>query len=96
LSVVRLASSRYDGIMDQLIKIHEILEDAVRRGELWAYSDLAEVEALLVEQKNVFELMTRSHQKRRDPEAISDQVLKAFIEGMASPRKPALSSPKQK
>jgi hypothetical protein len=82
--------------MDQLIKIHEILEDAVRRGELWAYSDLAEVEALLVEQKYVFELMTWSHQNRRDPEAISDQVLKAFIEGMAFPRKPALSSPKQK
>ena len=82
--------------MDQLRKIHGILKDAVSRGELWACSDLAEVEALLVEQKNVFELMTRSHQNRRDPEAISDQLLKAFIEGMAFPRKPTLSSPKQK
>jgi hypothetical protein len=82
--------------MGQLIKIHEILEDAVRRGELWASSDLAEVEALLVEQKNVFELMTWSHQNRRDPEAISDQVLKDFIERAAFTRNPTLSPPKQK
>ena len=42
--------------MDQLERIYEILRDAVRRGELWAYSDLAEVEYLLEEQQAVFEL----------------------------------------
>jgi hypothetical protein len=82
--------------MDQLKKIHGILKDAVSRGELWACSDLAEVEALLVEQKNVFELMRWAHQKRIDLEATQSEVLKAFIEGMALTRKPSLIPPKQK
>jgi hypothetical protein len=65
--------------MDQLKRIHEILRDAVRRGELWAYSDLAEVESLLEEQEVVFELAERMRdQSRRDKSRSKEEAEAAF------------------
>jgi hypothetical protein len=65
--------------MDQLRKIHEILEDAVRRGELWAYSDLAEVEALLEEHQFLFELAACAHEKSKHSEE-AEAAFVAFFE----------------
>jgi hypothetical protein len=65
--------------MDQLERIHEILRDAVHRGELWAYSDLAEVESLLEEQETVFELAAwMREQSRHDKSRSKEEAEAAF------------------
>jgi hypothetical protein len=74
------APSRYDGVMDQLKRIHEILQDAVNRGELWACSDLAEVEALLEEHQFVFELAAWAHEKSKHSEEEAEAAFVAFFE----------------
>ena len=65
--------------MDQLKRIHEILQEAVSRGEIWACSDLAEVEALLEEHQFVFDLATRAHEKSKHSEE-AEAAFVAFFE----------------
>lgn len=66
--------------MDQLERIYEILRDAVRRGELWAYSDLAEVEYLLEEQQAVFELAGWMREQSRRDKSLTNEEAEAVFE----------------
>jgi hypothetical protein len=69
--------------MDQLKRVPEILQDAVSRGELRVYSDLAEVEVLLEEHQFVFELAACAHEKSKHSEEEADAALVAFFEAHA-------------